>query len=80
MKINVRIVPNTARLKQLVREHGNIWTQLSDSEPMQCFNGDHGTRIRSLDETHVRNVRSDIVLPYNTFLPEDYNEDDNSKC
>ena len=59
MNINsqIRLLPNTARLKQLRKQHGPTWIMLSLPEPMQCFDGDMGIRIKSMDGTHVRNAR-----------------------
>ena len=59
----VQLVPNTARLKQVVKEHGDVWIALCEPTPMQCFNGDDGMRICSLDNVHTRNVRCDTLVP-----------------
>lgn len=55
---------NTARLRQLIKEHGDEWiVHHSESVPMQCFNGDHGAFISSIDAKHSRNVRiTDLEL------------------
>ena len=55
--LNVTLLPNTARLKQLRKQHGSTWVTLTIPEPMQCFDGDMGIRIRSKDGKHVRNAR-----------------------
>jgi len=61
MKNLARLLPNTARLKQLIREHGDIWEIEHGPEPMQCFNNDNGFGIRSKDGRHFRNVRPDDI-------------------
>ena len=49
---------NTARLRQLIKEHGSLWVIHShDPEPMQCFNGELGVQICSFEGSHLRNVR-----------------------
>lgn len=59
----VQLIPNTARLKQIVKEHGDVWIAISEPHPMQCFNDDCGIRICSLDNKHTRNVRWDTLVP-----------------
>ena len=53
----VILLPNTARLKQLRKEFGSTWSMVAPPEPMQCFDGDMGMRIVSIDGKHVRNAR-----------------------
>jgi len=61
MKNLVRLLPNNMRLKQLIKEHGDIWHIEHGPEPMQCFGNNDGFGIRSTDGKHFRNVRpSDI--------------------
>lgn len=56
----------TARLKQLIREHGQIWmTESTKPIPMQCFNGREGFAIVSENGRHARNVLADdYKVPY----------------
>ena len=52
----VKLQPNNKRLRQLIKEHGSLWWQIGPRERMQCFNNQMGTRIRSQDGLHDRNV------------------------
>jgi len=63
--MKVKIKPNTNRLRQLVRDHGDIWTIISGPHNMVCFNGQPGFNVDSLDETHNRNIPADIVIEIN---------------
>lgn len=54
----VRLLPNSMRLKQLIREHGFIWVIESGPELKQCFGNAEGFMIRSMNEQHSRNVRT----------------------
>lgn len=56
----ITIEPNTNRLRQLVRDHGDVWNEIT-SFPMSCFNGGLGVQIMSLDMQHIRNVPITIV-------------------
>ena len=53
--------PNNARLKQLIKEHGNIWVVKHGPNPMQCFGDAQGFGIESLNGDHFRNVKSDDI-------------------
>jgi hypothetical protein len=53
----VTLLPNTKRLKQVITEHGNTWAVIRGPLSMQCFNGDLGFQVTSLDNLHIRNVR-----------------------
>lgn len=56
----ITLLPNTARLRELIRKHGSIW-KVEGSAVMSCFGGEVGLKIASLDGRHKRNVRfSDI--------------------
>jgi len=57
IKGHIVLLPNTARLKQLRKEHGSTWIMVTLPEPMQCFDGDMGIRIKSIEGKHVRNAR-----------------------
>lgn len=59
----IRIRPNTNRLRQLVRDHGDIWIMEGDPRPMPCFDGHTGAAVRTIDNTHSRNVPLDVVQP-----------------
>jgi energy-coupling factor transporter ATP-binding protein EcfA2 len=54
----VRLLPNTMRLKQLIKEHGFIWKIESGPDPKQCFANAEGFLIESLDGQHTRNIRT----------------------
>jgi hypothetical protein len=58
----VKLLPNTKRLKQVIKEHGHVWNLLQGPMPMQCFDNELGILIKSLDDKHVRNVRVTDVL------------------
>ena len=70
MKNLVKLLPNNMRLKQLIREHGDIWSIEHGPLPMQCFNNDAGFGIRSKNEKHFRNVRPTDI----EFIEDDVNE------
>jgi hypothetical protein len=57
MKNIARLLPNTKRLKQVIKDFGSMWHIEHGPEKMQCFNNEKGFRIRSLNDKHVRNVR-----------------------
>lgn len=59
--MHVKITPNTNRLRQLVRDHGDVWLVLKDARPMVCFNGQLGLLVESLDGEHIRNVQASIA-------------------
>ena len=54
----VEILPNTKRLKQLIKEHGEFWECVSEPRAMVCFDGEMGMLIRSIGDEpkHVRNI------------------------
>ena len=49
------------RLKQLIKEHGNVWVVKHGPEKMQCFGNEDGFGIESLDGNHFRNVRENDI-------------------
>jgi hypothetical protein len=55
----VTLLPHTKRLKQLIKEYGEQWTELYRLKA-QCFNGMLGVMIESKDGKHTR-----WVLPIN---------------
>ena len=56
MSNKVTIKPNTNRLKQLIKDHGKTWSIVKGPKGMQCFNGQLGCAIISLDGKHERNI------------------------
>jgi len=47
------------RGKQLIKEHGNLWSHIEGPHPMQCFDGAQGIRIGTTDGCdYTRNVRT----------------------
>ena len=52
----VKLLPNTKRLKQIIKEHGSQWRVLDD-RPVLCFGGQRGILIQSMDESHMRWVK-----------------------
>ena len=56
MPQTLTLLPVTKRLRQLIAQHGDQWTQCAQPEPMPCFDRKTGVRIESLDGTHTRNV------------------------
>ena len=61
----VIMLPNTARLKQLIKAHGNVWKQVSEVEEKQCFSNERGMLVQSLDKEHERNIRVTDVESWN---------------
>jgi hypothetical protein len=57
----VTLTPNTNRLRQLVRDHGDVWLKVGPTWNMPCFNGELGVQIKSMDGSHIRNVPLDVV-------------------
>ena len=57
----VKLLPNNMRLKQLIKEHGNVWVVKHGPEKMQCFGNEDGFGIESLDGNHFRNVRENDI-------------------
>lgn len=59
---NVRIKPDTNRLRQLVRDHGEWWLVVARSKSMPCFDGQAGMMVMTADGSHSRNVPASIVI------------------
>ena len=56
--MNKKLLPNTKRLKQLIKQHGDEWIVVQENVPVQCFtDSDVGTKICSLNLHHSRWVR-----------------------
>lgn len=66
----VKMLPKNNRLRQLIKDHGEIWEVDVKSGPhhMLCFNGQLGLAIKSLNVTkghrdHHRNIlMSDVEV------------------
>ena len=58
LPVEVKVLPTSKRLKQLIKEHDDVWVAIEDEpRPMQCFDNELGVSIMSQDGTHQRNVR-----------------------
>ena len=54
----VMLLPNCARHRQLIKEHGPEWTVVKKEQPVQCFRDSKtGIMIESRDGTKSRWVR-----------------------
>lgn len=51
------LLPNTKRLKELIKLHGATQWREYRREPVACFNGAIGVFIESADSKHTRWVR-----------------------
>lgn len=56
----VTVLPADKRLKQLVREHGTVWS-IKEDRSVACFGWERGLYVASLDGKHERWVRSSHV-------------------
>jgi hypothetical protein len=54
MDIRCEIIPDTKRLKQIVKEFGREWRVISPIQYPQCFNGRTGVHVESLCKKHNR--------------------------
>lgn len=64
VEMECELLPNNKRLKQLIKEFGQVWIILSSKpKKMQCFDTKLGVHITSLNLKHNRNVRfpEDII-------------------
>lgn len=65
MEADVRkliLLPATKRLKQLIKAHGEVWTEV-ERRPVACLGDEVGVFIRSPDGAHTRWVReTDVSL------------------
>lgn len=52
----ITLLPNTNRLRQLIKDHGNQWVMIRGMS-CACFGGQIGIEIQSLDESHIRWVK-----------------------
>lgn len=57
----LRITHGDKRLKQLIKQHGNIWRFKRYSPGCQCFDGNPGYYAESLDKSHIRWIESEYV-------------------
>jgi hypothetical protein len=53
----IRVLPNSKRLKQLIKQHGEVWEVIDGPMRMQCFNGEIGVFARALSGLHLRNIK-----------------------
>ena len=53
----IELLPNSNKLRELIKNHGNLWQTDSDPSLMPCFNGQLGIRVKSHIDQHVRNIR-----------------------
>jgi hypothetical protein len=56
MSKQITIKPDSNRLRQLIKDHGKTWSIVKGPKGMQCFNGQLGMAIQSLDGKHERNI------------------------
>jgi len=56
MSKQITIKPDSNRLRQLIKDHGKTWSIVKGPKGMQCFNGQLGCGIQSLDGKHERNI------------------------
>jgi hypothetical protein len=52
----VRLLPNSKRLKQVIKEHGNRFRILAPPAPLQCFGNNTGVQAESVKTKHFRNI------------------------
>ena len=57
----LRVTSGDKRLKQLIKQHGEIWRFKRYSPGCQCFGGNPGYYAQSIDETHVRWIEQEFV-------------------
>ena len=55
--MNIILLPDNKRLKQLIREFGSEWTIVQKEDHVQCFDGNPGLFIQSICGKHTRWVR-----------------------
>ena len=55
----VILKPNNKRLKQLIKEHGELWSVDIEARPVQCFNGGLGVFISTVG--HSRWVKPEDI-------------------
>lgn len=60
----VELLGKTKRLKQLRKEFGAKWLIAGELSKMQCFNGELGCSIVSLNKEHIRNVRTTEIISW----------------
>ena len=63
MTATIKIRPTTNRLRQLIRDHGDVWEMTQASRPIVAFQGDRGVEVRSLNGRHTRWVRLKDTRP-----------------
>ncbi len=63
MTLRIKIRPTTNRLRQLIRDHGDVWEMTGHSGSIIAFQGDRGVEVRSLNGRHIRWVRLKDTRP-----------------
>lgn len=56
-KVKCKIIPNNKRLKQLVKEFGEVWWAVSPIQKFICFDNGLGVTVESIDGKHKRHVQ-----------------------
>lgn len=58
-----KLLPTNKRLKQIIKEHGEVWSVMTAEKSVQCFNDSKtGVFIESKSKLHSRWVRpTDII-------------------
>ena len=57
----VKLTGKTARLKQVIREHGKFWRVDGRSHGLICFGGEAGIHVVSLDRRHSRWIAPSVA-------------------
>lgn len=58
----IELRPATARLRQLIREHGATWRVIREEQSVQCFRtSPTGVMIESLDGRHSRWIEPSMI-------------------
>jgi hypothetical protein len=58
--MKIKLLPTNNRLKQLIKEHGDIWIFI-ERRFIQCFN-DIGIKIQSVNGEHQRWIRENDFI------------------
>ncbi len=56
----IKLLPINKRLKQLIKEFGEVWNIIEHRESVQCFNNE-GYLVESLSSEHRRWCRKEEV-------------------
>ena len=63
MTPRIKIRPTTNRLRQLIRDHGEVWEMMQAPKLIPAFRDDRGVEVRSLNGRHIRWVRLKDTRP-----------------